>query len=93
MAVPRVNIEEEGSRKYPYRKTDQMETVMSVAKVIEISAESEKGFEDAIKSGIEKASHSVENIKGAWVSEQKVHVENGRVTGYRVDLRVTFVLQ
>lgn len=66
---------------------------MSVGKVIEISAESEKGFEDAIRNGIETAAKSVENIKGAWVSEQKVHVENGRVTGYRVDLRVTFVLQ
>ncbi|TDT41423.1 hypothetical protein DES49_1507 [Halospina denitrificans] len=66
---------------------------MSVAKVIEISAESKSGFEDAIKNGIETASRSVENIKGAWVSEQKVHVENGKVTGYRVDLRVTFVLQ
>lgn len=66
---------------------------MSVGKIIEISAESDKGFEDAIRNGIETASKSVENIKGAWVSEQKVHVENGRVTGYRVDLRVTFVLQ
>ena len=66
---------------------------MSIAKVIEISAQSETGFEDAIKNGIESASKSVENIKGAWVSEQKVHVENGRVTGYRVDMRITFVLQ
>lgn len=66
---------------------------MSVAKVIEISAESQNGFEDAIKNGIDTASRSVENIKGAWVSEQKVHVENGRVTGYRVDMRVTFALQ
>lgn len=66
---------------------------MSVGKVIEISAESEKGFEDAIRNGIQAASQTIENIKGAWVSEQKVQVENGRVTGYRVDMRVTFVLQ
>lgn len=66
---------------------------MSVAKIIEISAESNESFEDAIRQGIEKASRTVDNIKGAWVSEQKVHVENGAVTGYRVDLRVTFVLQ
>ncbi|MFO7787582.1 MAG: dodecin family protein [Halospina sp.] len=66
---------------------------MSVGKVIEISAESDKGFEDAIRNGIEAASQTVENIKGAWVCEQKVQVENGCVTGYRVDMRVTFVLQ
>jgi len=65
---------------------------MSVAKIIEISAESGESFEDAIREGIEKASKSVENIKGAWVSEQKVIVENGRIAAYRVDMRVTFVL-
>ncbi len=65
---------------------------MSVGKVIEISAESEKSFEDAIKNGIETASRTVEDIKGAWVSEQKVLIENGRITGYRVDMRITFVL-
>ena len=66
---------------------------MATAKIIEISSESERSFEDAIKTGIETASRSVENIRGAWVSEQKVHVENGRITGYRVDMRVTFVLR
>jgi dodecin len=65
---------------------------MAVAKVIEISAESDQSFEDAIKQGIEQASQTVDNIRGAWVSEQKVTVENGRVVGYRVDMRVTFVL-
>ena len=65
---------------------------MSVAKVIEISSDSNESFEDAIRKGIDRASKSVENIKGAWVSEQKVEVENGKVTRYRVDTRVTFVL-
>lgn len=65
---------------------------MSVAKVIEISSESPESFEDAIKRGIDKASQSVENVRGAWVSEQKVRVENNQITSYRVDLRVTFVL-
>ncbi|MEA5445951.1 dodecin family protein [Gammaproteobacteria bacterium AB-CW1] len=65
---------------------------MSVAKIIEISAQSTESFEDAIKLGIEKAARTVDGIRGAWVSEQKVHVENGKVTGYRVDMRVTFVL-
>ena len=65
---------------------------MSVAKVIEISAESGESFEDAIKSGIAVAGKSVRNIRGAWVKEQQVVVENGRITKYRVDLKITFVL-
>ncbi len=66
---------------------------MSVAKVIEIFSTSEKGFEDAVQQGILKASESVKNIRGAWVNEQKVDVENGRIVRYRVNLRVTFVLE
>lgn len=65
---------------------------MSVAKIIEISAESPNNFEDAIVQGIAKASKSVHGIKSAWVKEQHVVVENGKVTTYRVDLKVTFVL-
>ncbi len=65
---------------------------MNVAKVIEISTESDVSFEAAIHSGIAKASESVHNIKSAWVKEQKVVVENGRVVKYRVDLKVTFVM-
>lgn len=66
---------------------------MSIAKVIEISAESPKSFEDAIQDGIQRASESVENIKGAWVNEQQVVVDDGKVVNYRVDLKVTFVVQ
>lgn len=65
---------------------------MSVAKVIEITSSSKESFEDAIRSGISKASSTVENIQGAWVKEQKVVVENNSITEYRVDLKVTFVL-
>ncbi len=65
---------------------------MSVAKVIELSATSGTSFEDAVQQAIAKASETVRNIKGAWVKEQQVTVENGKVTGYRVDLKVTFVL-
>ena len=65
---------------------------MKVAKVIEISAESDVSFEAAIHNGIAKASESVHNIKGAWVKEQKVNVEDDRVVRYRVDLKVTFVM-
>ena len=65
---------------------------MTVAKVIEINAESSLSFEDAIQQGIAKASDSVHNIKGAWIKEQKVTVEGGKIVRYRVDLKVTFVL-
>jgi len=65
---------------------------MSVAKVIEVNSESSVSFEDAVQQGISKASDSVHNIKGAWIKEQKVTVEAGKITNYRVDLKVTFVL-
>lgn len=65
---------------------------MSVAKVIELSSESTKSFEDAIESGIKRAEASLKNVKGAWISEQKVLVEEGHIIKYRVVLRVTFVL-
>jgi len=65
---------------------------MAVAKVIELSSSSEQSFEDAITKGIEKASESVHGIKGAWVKEQKVDVSDGGITDYRVDLKVSFVL-
>ncbi|HXV67990.1 MAG TPA: dodecin family protein [Nitrospira sp.] len=65
---------------------------MSVAKIIEISAESPKSFEDAIVQGINRASKTVHGIKSAWVKEQHVVIENSKVAIYRVDLKVTFVL-
>lgn len=65
---------------------------MSIAKITEISAESTKSFEDALQSGIARASKTIENIKGAWVKEQSVVVENGKITSYRVHLKLTFVL-
>jgi len=66
---------------------------MSVAKVIEISAESSRGFEDAIQNGISRAGETVKDIKSAWVNEQQVIVTNGKVTSYRVNMKVTFVLE
>ena len=65
---------------------------MSVAKVIEISAESPKSFEEAIQDGITRASKTIHNIKSAWVKEQHVVIDKGKVALYRVDLKVTFVL-
>ena len=66
---------------------------MSVAKVIEISAGSEKSFEDAINMGLERANRTVDNIEGAWVNEMKVVTRKGRVREYRVNLKLSFVLQ
>jgi dodecin len=66
---------------------------VSVAKVIEITASSPESFEDAIKRGIAKASETVRDIRGAWVKEQMVRVEDGNIAEYRVDLKVTFVLE
>lgn len=65
---------------------------MTVAKVTEITAESTKSFEDAIQQGLDRASRTLHGIKGAWVKEQKVRVENGKIVSFRVDLKVTFVL-
>ena len=65
---------------------------MSVARVTEIIAASPKSFEDAIQDGIARASKTVHNIKSAWVKEQHAVIENGKITMYRVDLKVTFVL-
>jgi flavin-binding protein dodecin len=64
----------------------------SVAKVIEITSESTESFEDAITKGILKAGETVNDIKGAWVEGQQVKVEDGQVIGFRVDLKVTFVV-
>lgn len=64
----------------------------SIAKVIEITAESSDSFDDAIRTGIAKAAETVHDIRGAWVDGQQVKVEDGKVVSYRVDLKVTFVL-
>ena len=65
---------------------------MSVAKVSEISATSSKSFEDAIQQGLTRASKTLRNIRGAWIKEQHVRSDNGRITEYQVNMMVTFVL-
>lgn len=65
---------------------------MSVAKVSEISATSKKGFEDAIQTGLARAGKTLRNIRGAWVKEQHVRCDNGKITEYQVNMMVTFVL-
>jgi dodecin len=66
---------------------------MSVAKVTEIIASSPKSFEDAVAAGIARASKTLQNVKSAWVKDQKVVVENGKITEYHVGLMVTFILK
>jgi len=66
---------------------------MSVATVTEISATSQQSFEDAVQQGIQRANKTLRNIEGAWVKDQNVMIEDGNITGYKVNLEVTFVLE
>ena len=66
---------------------------MSVAKITELSSSSKKGFEDAIQDGIQRANKTLDNITGAWIKEMKVDVEDGEISRYRVDMKVTFILK
>jgi flavin-binding protein dodecin len=65
---------------------------MTIARVTEIIASSNKSFDDAIEKGINRASKTLKNVEGAWVKQQKVLVRKGKITEYRVDLKVTFIL-
>ena len=66
---------------------------MAVARVTEITAASNKSFEDAVEIGIQRANKTLKNVRGAWIQEQKVKVENGKIIEYRVNMKVTFVLE
>jgi flavin-binding protein dodecin len=66
---------------------------MSIAKITEISAQSERSFEDAIQQGIARASKTIRNIQSAWIKEQQVVVDaQGQITNYRVGMKITFLL-
>lgn len=65
---------------------------MTVARITEISSISKKSFEDAVIQGVDRANQTLKNVKGAWVKDQEVTVENGKIAGYKVILKVTFVL-
>lgn len=65
---------------------------MSIARTSEIVAASTESFEDAVRKGIKRFSATIKHIEGAWIKEQKVVVDDGEVTEYRVTLKVTFVL-
>ena len=66
---------------------------MTVAKVSEITSTSEKSFADAIQKGIKRAGKTLKNLNSAWVADQEVTIDKGRIREYRVRLRVTFVLE
>jgi dodecin len=65
---------------------------MAVAKVVEIISSSKESFDDAVNTGIERACKTLENVQGAWVQDQKVSITDGKVSEYRVTLKITFVL-
>lgn len=65
---------------------------MSVARVTEIKASSATSFDDAIKQGIARASKTLQNVKGAWIEDQEIAIDNGNIVEYKVHMKVTFVL-
>jgi flavin-binding protein dodecin len=65
---------------------------MSVARVTEITASSKKSFQDAIEKGIDRATKTLKNVEGAWIQDQKIVVEDGKIASYRVNMKVTFIL-
>jgi len=66
---------------------------MSVAKVTEITSSSTKSFEDALQAGISRAAKTLDNVQNAWIQDHEVVVENGKITEYKVRMKVTFVLK
>jgi flavin-binding protein dodecin len=66
---------------------------MTIAKVSEITSTSTKSFEDAVQQGVKRASKTLKNLTSAWVADQEVFLDGGKITQYRVRLRVTFILE
>lgn len=65
---------------------------MSIARITEISSTSKKSFEDAIQSGVARATKTIRNVRSAWVKEQQIRIDNGSIVEYQVNLMITFVL-
>ena len=66
---------------------------MAVARVTEITSSSTKSFEDATRIGIDRANKTLQNVKGAWIQEQKLKIEGGKIVEYRVNMKITFILK
>jgi hypothetical protein len=75
------------------RSTHRRRQIMSVAKTTEIISSSTTSFDDAMKQGIARATKTLKNVSGAWIQDQKVVIDDGKVTEYRVTMKVTFVLE
>jgi flavin-binding protein dodecin len=65
---------------------------MSIARITEISSTSGKSFEDAIQSGVNRATQTLRNVRSAWVKEQQIRIDNGKIVEYQVNLMITFIL-
>jgi len=66
--------------------------IMAIAKVVEVNSSSNKSFEDAIQTGIQKVTETVKNVQGAWINEQKVVIKENKITEYRVNLKISFLV-
>ncbi|HEX7315907.1 MAG TPA: dodecin family protein [Pyrinomonadaceae bacterium] len=66
---------------------------MSIARITEISSTSTKSFEDAIQSAVTRATKTLRNVRGAWVKEQQIKIDEGKIVEYQVNLMITFVLE
>jgi flavin-binding protein dodecin len=66
---------------------------MTVAKITEITSSSKKSFEDAVENGVKRANKTLKNVTSAWVADQSVSVEDGKITTYNVRLKITFILE
>ena len=66
---------------------------MSIAKVVEVNSRSNTSFEDAIQTGIAKVTETVKNVQGAWINEQKVVIKDNKITEYRVNLKISFLVE
>ena len=71
----------------------EAEIRMSVARVTEVSATSQTGFEDAINEAVARATKTLRGVEGAWVKDQNVMIENGNIVGYKVNVEITFMLE
>jgi dodecin len=77
----------------PDREPRRRDIMGTVARITEISARSEKSFEDAVKIGVERAAQTLRNVKGAWVKEQEVVLDDGNIVAFEVIMKVTFELE
>lgn len=84
-----------GCRRFDAQKNPLLKgaPAMSIARTTEITSSSDKSFEDAIKKGVKRYSKTIDNVEGAWIKEQKVVVNDGDISEYRVTMKVSFVLK